>query len=376
MKLMKVFPVCLLIIFLAYPTTAPAQTGDKVVILNPRVGAVITKEQRDFFHLFPLIEGFSQAIFYQTPDSQYYASITRIYRNSQSRDTIVHYSETSVLRHAEMIEHFEAIADGNYRMGDTPARFQVVGGSEVVRKPHQDAAVRSGLLKDYDKLPLAETADEVFLDNYPDWGCGFGISACQVDLSSFADAFTKLENKYRSQGFSVGQNTLTTNLSSLLWYSIRVRFSRSVIFQLEAGKSSGDDNVMVEAVSGTFMYRFDNLATSRLFPYLGIGINVFRISGEQRYGDRISKIDSTQTYSGSPYYTFSYTVIQTVSAEGTQEGLSLIAGVDMDLDPSFSLTPFVTYYALPAMETQLSSGEVAHIRMSGMAIGAKLTLNF
>lgn len=381
MKYIRLLPTCSLIILLVVPLAAQAQNNDKAVILSPRVGAVITREQRDFFHLFQQIEDFSTAIFYQTPDTHYYAIITRINRFSQFEDTVVHYSEATLLRYSQVIEHFEALSEGKYRIGEVPGRFQVVGAGEVIRKPQQEVPRQQVPLKsiswmDYDKLPLAETDGETFLDDFPDWGCGLGYSY-NADLSSFADAFTRLEDKYRNQGYSVGHNTLATNVSPLRWYSLRVRFSRTITVQIEAGKSSGSDNVMLEAVSGMFIYRFEEWSYGRLFPFVGIGMNAFRISGEQQYGDRISGIDSAKLYYYNPgYYKFSFTVLQKVSAEGTQTGISLIAGFDLDPDPTFSLSPYGCYYAMPRIETKMSDGEVAEVQMSGIAIGVRVTLNF
>lgn len=374
MKHFRLLRASPLITLLAFTFSATAQDNDKVVILSSRVGAVITKEQRDFFHLFQQIEDFSTATFYRTPDTQYYAIFTRVNRFSQPKDTIVPYSEASLLRYSEVIEHFEALSEGKYRLGKVPGRIQVVGGGEVMRKPQQEGSLNSAPWRDYDNLPFAQTDGAAFLDDFPDWGFGFGYSAYYADLSNFADAFTKLENKYRNLGYSIQHNTMTTDVSPLRWYSLRVRFSRSITIQLEVGKSSGSDNPMLEAVSGTFIYRSEQWSFGRLFPFLGIGINAFRISGEQRYGDRISGIDSTKTYSN--YYNFSYTVLQTVSAEGTQMGISFIAGFDIEPAPTFSLTPYVCYYAMPRIETKISDGEVAYVQMSSIALGARLTLNF
>lgn len=367
---------------LASSGTAPAQNNDKVVVLSPRVGVVISKEQREYFHLFQQFKDFSMAVFFQAPDSHYYAVITRINRSSVSTDTIVNYSEASLLRYAEVIEHFEAISDGSYRMGDSPAKFEVVGGGIVYRESQVETPgtsippTSSPSRKDQDRLPLADDDPGIYLDDFPDWGCGFGYSAYYANLSGFTDAFAKIENKYREQGYSIHANTIGEDVSPLRWYSVRVRFSRSITAQLEAGKSSAERGIALEAVSGMVLYQFDAWAPGQIFPFLGAGISAFHISGEQNYGDIISKVDSSKTYPGSSYYYISYTALKSVSIEGTQIGLSVIAGLDIEPFPTFSLTPFAAYYVFPPLELDIDSWEVGRVHMSGLSLGARLTLNF
>ncbi len=58
------------------------------IIVSPLIGEKLDRVERDYFGLFPHINGFEEAVFYLNPDSSLMVEIW--YRsNSEVRDTII-----------------------------------------------------------------------------------------------------------------------------------------------------------------------------------------------------------------------------------------------------------------------------------------------
>jgi hypothetical protein len=114
---------------LSRPNRLQAQDGDKVVILSPRVGAVINAKERERFQLFEGIPGFASAIIHQTAKGTYYADILLTSSDGSERHMTLWYSETEgesyLSKLAERIDHFEDVAAGRYQIGEKPVRMQV-----------------------------------------------------------------------------------------------------------------------------------------------------------------------------------------------------------------------------------------------------------
>ena len=61
---------------LSFGDWAEAQEKGQVIVINPKVGVVIDREERDRYHLFSASRDFHCATIFQLPDSSYVAEIT------------------------------------------------------------------------------------------------------------------------------------------------------------------------------------------------------------------------------------------------------------------------------------------------------------
>lgn len=106
-----------------------AQDDDNVVILSPRVGAVIDAKERERFQLFEGIPGFASAIIHQTAKGTYYADILFTSPDGREGHMTLRYPETEgesyLSKLAERIDHFEDLAAGRYQIGEKPVRLRV-----------------------------------------------------------------------------------------------------------------------------------------------------------------------------------------------------------------------------------------------------------
>jgi hypothetical protein len=69
-------------------TVSRSFSQDYGITVNPLIGDTLSKDERDYYKLFPGIEDFQTAVFYLNPDSSLDAKITYLFEGQQ-RDTII-----------------------------------------------------------------------------------------------------------------------------------------------------------------------------------------------------------------------------------------------------------------------------------------------
>ena len=337
--------------FLSISNRVLAQDSDKVVILSPRVGAVIDASEREYFHLFPDIKGFVRAVVYQTPQKTYHAKIVLTERNGEARDTTVQCQENYLLTLAEQTDHFEGIEKGIYQMGQQPATLKLF-------EPRTQVATTPPDLQP-DLLPFAAQAGEFEPETYPDWGFGVGLSTYSPDFGGLNAAFAAIEHKYRNQGYSVPHVTLGFDASSCLWYNIKIRFSRSLGLLLEVGTAiNGDTAHVFRAVSATGLYHFEVFKISWLRPYVGAGLGRYHLEVTQDYKNVGPSRDLV------------------VFVEGGNTGFHAVAGVELSPRGAPSLSLYAKYLFIPTVETTTTAGVKANVDLSSMVAGAGISFYF
>ena len=307
-----------------------AQDSAKVIILSPRIGVVLNRQERDYFQILMRVNDFESAVFYQSADKRCFAKISLRPKLAPPKDTTIYYPVGFMINISEKIDHFEDMQEGKYHMGAQPsflasqldtagARFFVEG---VLASPFDTSSalllVPSGRWRD-EELPFAGDAKKYFFDDFPDWGFGLGYSAYFADLSGITSALTKVESRYRNLGYEIQSNSLNTHVSPLRLLDLKIRFSSSFGALCEAGKAIGSDNVLMEWFSASFLYRFQTFKDARLFPFVGAGITVVYLSADQSYDNRISSVDTLNQY------TTQYTRLESISVSASEAGLSITA---------------------------------------------------
>ena len=358
-----------------------AQDSAKVIILSPRIGAVLDRQKRDYFQILMRVNDFESAVFYQSADKRCFAKISLRPKLVPPKDTTIYYPVGFMINISEKIDHFEDLQEGKYHMGAQPsflasqldtagARFLVQGAlASQLDTSGTLSLVSPGRWKD-EELPFAGDAKKYFFDDFPDWGFGLGYSAYFADLSSITSALTKVESRYRNLGYEIQSNSLNTHVSPLRLLNLKIRFSSSFGALCEAGKAIGSDNVLMEWFSASMLYRFQTFKETRIFPFVGAGVTVVYINAEQYYGNRISSVDTLDQY------TTQYNQLASISVSASETGLSITGGADWDYQNVFSVTPYVTLSTFPTMETQLSDGTPVSVRLSSVAVGIRGTIYF
>jgi hypothetical protein len=165
----KIFLMVLVgLAFLSMPNRLFAQDSDKVVILSPRVGAVIDAVERERYELFPEVRGFDRAVFLQTPGKTYYARVMFMGPDGARRDTTIQYSEDVLHLLAEKIELLERLKEKRYDTADQPTKIQLAESTRirtaetVTHDPRQQNRIRQ-LMERAEKSEKSEV--KIYLNN-------------------------------------------------------------------------------------------------------------------------------------------------------------------------------------------------------------------
>lgn len=247
----------------------PNQAVDKIVIVSPRVGKEIDLDERRRFGMFLSLSGFERAVFFQTPDSAYYASIELTGTDKSRADTCIEFSKGVMRQLAERIDHYEGLLAGTYKMHLTQDTSGVQG----------PMAELPPLPSSHDEIPLAiNTANlsrPLFHTTHLDIGVGFLLA----DLSGIQKVIggSTVAGDTASPG-SQGSPSMFLSLSAFLHVPLLEEPSVSLI--------AGGGIAFGEPMQGTFLtYSVTLLFESHSIflpfdPIIGIGIGHNRFSYE------------------------------------------------------------------------------------------------
>ena len=338
------------------------QDSAKVVILSPRVGPVIDKAEREYYHVFSPYARFEQAVILQTPDKRYFARITRLASPSGvESDTLVEYSEPGLIRMAERIDHLEELSSGDYVIGQEPVTLQFAEGGAVSlqavpKAKRAQATVEVG--PKFEKLPI-DMADEGFeYETFPLFGIGIGVSTYSPDLGGLENAFKGIEEYYRDQGHPVSTSNRSLTASPLLCAFLDTRFSSRLTVSLEAGFSTGAVKMQTFSVSST--YAIATVADGHLRPYAGAGISRYSFRVERGYGAYVSPA----------------TTLDAITVQGGKTGANVRLGTEYVPVHAAHIQLFATYVLFPKLDATTSEMEAVKVNLSSFQIGSRIILYF
>ncbi len=214
-----------------------------------------------------------------------------------------------------------------------------------------------------DILPYAKGLDDVEPETYPVLGFGVGLSSSS-DFSELDGAMTAVEDKYRKEGYSIKPHA-QIQVSNLLWYNMKIRFSSTVVLLLEAGTSTGDGDEW-KGASVSFLYNFHLTDVPWLRPYMGMGVSHYRFKTERKYGDRISPVSTDG----------SYKTFDAISTDGEGNGLLMVGGIELPLSRNFDLDIYANYMVGPKVEVTSSTNVRAQVNLGGLLWGARFSFFF
>jgi len=336
---------------------------DRLVVLSDRVGEEISLSERNGFRLFQTIKGFHRAIFYQTPETAYYARIEVISGNGFARDTMVEYSLAYLLMLSEQVDNFEELMSARqYRMGTNKPSLHVAGGVPLVLHANMGTSNLGSKKVQSDFLALAENAPDIDLNTYPAFGAGAGIAWFSPDFGGLTAAYTALEDFYRNQGYNVPRHAAKVDLGHLYWYSLEVAISPEYSAVVEAARTSGDVPVF-KMISLLGLYRPQK---SERFPswwYLGLGITRQYFKVVERYGNLISPPQN-------------YKYLDDIISEGAGMGYILEAGIDIRLKSVASIKASLRYLFAQDITAATRDGQTARVNLSTPMAGAQVMFYF
>jgi hypothetical protein len=374
----------LLIVFFFQVSFLTAQPTYKILIISPKVGEVIDKSEKDYFHLFQTIKGFEQGIFFVDTSNSYYGLIEYINQNGIKCDTVINYSEAYLIRTSELIDNFEKVAAGGYQFTRSEFSFPTIDDKNnllaaitLTSNIKTENKSEKITYKDYykqefknsDLLELSDNKIDIDLNYYPRLGFGIGFST-PLSTEDINNIITSVENIYRNQGYDIRYNKSENNNAGYLWLNLKVLLTKNITISLNTGSTVSEDEPNLKSVAIYGFYRYDLFKLHWFQPYAGLGVssNVISLDQDFPYYDRVSPIDTSGGYD--------YLSSIQIQGEAKSIGLNFLIGIE--LVGSFTGLNLYTDYALINSFNVKSNSDPESYTMnfSGFTYGIILSVYF
>ncbi len=120
-----------------------AQDSLNIVVVSPRVGAVIDAGERDYYRLFTQVQRFGWAVVLKGDDPDYMVYIMDFPRDGDRSDTILHYNKNQVVRIAQKIDYFEWIQNNSVVPEETRDSLPIIQGLRVANDQSLPSRMRA-----------------------------------------------------------------------------------------------------------------------------------------------------------------------------------------------------------------------------------------
>lgn len=336
---------------------------DKVVVLSERVGEEISLSERNSFRLFQTIKGFHRAIFYQTPETTYYARMEVNSRNDFVKDTVIEYSLAYLMMLSEQVDNFEELMIARqYKMGTRKPSLHAQGGTPLALQAKTETSNVALKKAPSDFLPLAANAPDIDLCSYPAFGTGGGIAWYSPDFGGLTAAYAAIEDFYRNQGYNVPHHEAKVSLGHLYWYSLEVGMSPEYSAVVEAARTS-EDGPVFKMISLFGLYRPQKNERLPFWWYLGLGITRQYFKVVERYGNLISPLQN-------------YKYLDDIISEGAGMGYILEAGIDIRLKSMASIKASFRYLFTQDITAAARDGQTTKVNLSAPMVGVQVMFYF
>ncbi|HZV12844.1 MAG TPA: hypothetical protein VFA55_06475 [Candidatus Kapabacteria bacterium] len=211
-----------------------------------------------------------------------------------------------------------------------------------------------------DTLPYAQGKEKPEIEQYPQFGIGFGATWYSASFTPVNDALNAMASQYAKQGYT-NIPTVAFKTPLLYWPSIGFRVSPHVLLLAEAGTAFFAD-VGFSAVSVNMLYRFYTTKVLGAYPFLHAGIGYYHFSIIQT-----NNIDST---GGTQQRALDDSV--TAGSFGGIGGIGLEFNASLNVSWDF----YADYLFVPALKGVTSDGTALRENLSGFLLGIRLKCFF
>ena len=362
------------------------QADYSIVIISPRVGEIIDKTEKEYYHLFQSLDGFEQAFFFMDASNNFYANVS-LTKNEAIIDTVILYNEAYLIRTSELIDNFESVAAGGYEFKRTKSEFTTIkdtsnlitqiympsltasDSQNVVTKTKKATTYKTDDYKNYGRLNLSEDKIDLTLDYYPKLGVGLG-SSTPLSANEINNVLLSIEDRFRNAGYSVKHNEFEITTSVYLWFILKLQITENASLALNAGYTPGESEPDFTSVTIYASYRADIFNLGWLKPYCSIGFSSNTISLDQSfsYNDRISPIDTSGGYD--------YLSSIIISGEGDSFGYNFLLGLELGTS-SAGLNLYTEYIFINPYKFKAGNqSDAFEIDLSGFCFGASIIMYF
>jgi hypothetical protein len=194
----------------------------------------------------------------------------------------------------------------------------------------------------------------------PRLGVGAGIGTYAVSLGSVERAFGRIEDVYRSQGYSLPRTHL--ELDAMRLYRVTLRLGRNYNLACQVGRSKSQLTDL-KMIGGLLTRRVVSSASGDAALAVGLGGGSFSFSFTRPYGVQVSP-----TFGDG-----SYDYLRSVTLEGSATYLAGAGGVTLRPATHVAFDGLVQYVRVADASTDTERAGRVSMNLSGVVLGASLT---
>jgi len=355
--------------FIAIPSLA--QDSLKIIILSPKVGDVIDKNESKEYSLFKQFRNFNKVFFYKESNDRYYGRFSLTQPDGFDKDTSIHYPEITLLTLAEKIENWEKIKIGDYEWGETPSKFTVKGEGEITfedflesRKTTEDSIKKVQLSNAFSKqsnfIEFSKQSNFIEIETYPEFSAGTGLGLYYPDFSGIKNAFYLAEQRLIEEGSSFEPHANDNFSVNPLWHLFfKVTFIKEIEMLFEISDSFSE--VDFKSVLISLLYNYRIMSNKPLFVFAGAGIG--------RYDFKIEKKYFIGLQDGG--------TLESINVKGKKSVLNLSAGVKYEFTKSLDISLSGSYSFASKMETTIESADIkTSVELKGFSGSLMVSVGF
>jgi len=355
---MKLLPL-LILVFAVIPSLA--QDSLKIVILSPKVGEVIDKNESEQYSMFKQYKNFSKVIFYKTSNDEYYGKFSFTQPDGSEKDTLVKYSGLVLFGLAEKIENWEKLKSGDYKMGQNPPKLTIKNGDFITlqdlvlkQKEKKDSLYKKELLN-----PFYKQYNFIEIETYPKFFAGIGIGFNNQNFKELKNAFYILERRLEEEGYSFTHHyTDNFSVNPLLNFFFKVSLIRHLDILFEISNSLSETVFRSAFVSLFSDYQIFN--STPFFVFAGAGVGSYYFKVEKKYN----------------IYLKDGGTLESINAEGKKLATNISAGIKYELTKTLDLTLLGNYAFVPKITTIIETGDKISVDLKGFSGSLRFSVGF
>jgi hypothetical protein len=359
----------LIIVLLTITSFDYAQDSSKIIILSKDVGMIVDSEERKEYEIFPsFAENFLNAVYYLSPDSQYYCSV-KLKSGDSVIDSVINLSYTSIRNTAVRIQSLESKKKGNKDFDVQNVELRFADGEDVKNLAYEQDKIKiekTNSLSLNRKLPtnrLDLNYSEIIERDF-EFGLSAGIMYNSANFDGLGQIFNILEENIPEEPYEIINSDFTFKASPLFRFSSMLIFRNTIIGEIEyAFNSHSDDysNLDYKTFAISICYILPLLKNP--YPYLTLGYSAAKFSVVKNYGVQVDSLRGN---------------LESITLDGNAKGLKTSIGIMYNFTPKVGVNFYGNYKFYPEVKLDQQSftfiQNVPTVNINGFEIGLSIYL--
>jgi hypothetical protein len=342
MKNLTVFKTYIIIVLVTAASFNYAQDSSKIIRLSKDVGLVVDAVERKNFEILPRFdENFISAVFYLSPDSQYYC-LVKLKSDGSVKDSIINLSYGSIRNTAVKIQIMESKKKGETNFNIQNMELKFADGKDVKNLVLE----QSRIILDHKtpqlnlrKLPINRLDLDYSEIIERDFAIGLsaGIIFNTAKFDGLGKIFNVLEENIPEVPYKIPKSDFNFKVSPIYRFSSIFIYRNTLMGEIEyAFKKYSNLDYKTFAISMSYLIPvFKNP-----YPYIGLGYSASKFSVIKSYGVLVNDNQGT---------------LESITLDGNAKGLKTSIGLMYNLNRNIGFNILGSYKFYPKVEVNQSS---------------------